>query len=95
MVRKITSIEFDAVKQLREDTGKFVTDIFPKANVDLNIVRFGGRVGLSARIIGDTAPHPLDVIVECLGDLGVQQISIVDPSTHSVTQVPIGRNLEV
>lgn len=75
MTRRNRTYEFDGAQQVCDDALECMTDLFPKARVELSIARFDGEVGVAAKIIGDTAPHIPADIIECLGELGVQHVS--------------------
>lgn len=74
---------FGAVQALRDEAHEIIDDLFPKARVELGIARFAGEVGVSARIIGDTAPYKPTDIIDCLNELGVKQIKSVESQRQS------------
>lgn len=64
---------------MRDEAREYVGEFFPKARVEVNLATFDKRIGVGARIIGDTAPHTPDEIVDCLSQLGVHQVILLGP----------------
>ena len=74
MSRNHRSIEFECAREVRDDIRKDVEDLFPKLKIDLTLADLATEVVVAARIIGDTAPHEPEEVIECLGELGVKRV---------------------
>ena len=79
MSKRITTHEFDGACQVRDDAREIVGDLFPKARVEVQMTKIDGTAGVEARIVGDTTPHATEDIIDCLGELGVGHISVIEP----------------
>lgn len=75
--KKPTVYQYDCAKQVRDEAREYLDLIFPGVRANLLYVESEGDVGVAATIVGDTAPHKTEEVIGCLGELGVQQISIV------------------
>lgn len=78
---RLRSFQLEGAQILRDEAREYIGELFPKARVSINFATIDNQLGVAARIIGDTAPHPVAEIVDCLEQLGVCSVEFVEPET--------------
>lgn len=73
--RRPTEYEFTTAKLARDEAREFIETLYPGARVVFGMGTFDGEVSATATIVGDTDPYPRDEITDCLGQLGVRNIT--------------------
>jgi hypothetical protein len=83
MGKKVDPYECQVAQSLRDEAVEYVGELFPKARVSIQLSTGESGVGVVARIIGDPAPHASEEIKDCLGQLGVHDVSLIQPESQA------------